>query len=82
LLKAIMNRERTQLTIATQLATQVTRRSAMRDLALLSGLVSSGVFGVGMPAAAGPSADCKFQCKKKDRRKARRRCYDRCNSAI
>jgi hypothetical protein len=76
-----MNRETAHLTLTTHLAAKVTRRIAMRDLATRSGVASLGVFGAGIPAAAGPSADCKFQCKKKDRRKARRRCYDRCNSA-
>lgn len=77
-----MNREPTDPTKTAQLTACVTRRIALRVLALHAGLVSLGVFASGMSAAAIPSADCKFYCKNKERRKARQRCYDRCNSAI
>lgn len=55
------------------------RRATLRGLARAAGGTLLGAFGLHVPAAAGPSADCKFYCKKKSHRKARRRCYQRCN---
>jgi hypothetical protein len=77
-----MNRETTHHTLVSQSTRRTSRRAALRDIALHSGLVSLGVLASGMAAEAAPSADCRFYCKKKDRRKARRRCYDRCDRAM
>lgn len=77
-----MNRETTNCTTAKHLTSLTSRRKALRDIALHSGLVTLGVFASGMSAGAVPGPDCRFYCKKKDRRKARRRCYDRCDRAM
>ena len=77
-----MNQTTTHTLIVPQGTPSASRRSILRAIATLGGLMSLGVLEPSASVVAGPSADCKFHCKKKARRKARRRCYDRCNSAL